>query len=98
VDLLAVVGEDLHAGRPRVREQRVDTATAAATGDVPTGDAVAERGDLPGVVEDLLEVRRWLLRVQTGLLEQVLVVEEHRGVELVRNGVDLPVRGGDRQV
>ena len=91
----ALVGLDRGTGRPHQRADGEDVAAGAVAGQVVAGDAAAERGDLVGVRPDLGEAGRRLGRIQPGLGEQVLVVEQRRHVGVQRDAEQAVVECGD---
>ena len=89
---------DLGAGGPHQRADGEDVAAGAGAGQEVALHVAAERGDLVGVFAEFGEARRRLVRVEPGLLEQVLVVEERRDVGVERHAVEAAVIGRHRHV
>ena len=97
---LAVRGFGLDGGaaRPHQRADGEDVAAGAGAGQEVALHVAAERGDLVGVLADLGEAGRRLLRVEAGLAEEVLVPEERRDVGVERHAVEPVLVGRDRHV
>ena len=91
--LRAVLGQDVAARGPDQRREGEDVAAAASAGEVEALDVAAERVDLLGVGLDLGPVGRALFRIEPGLLEQLLVPDQHRAVGRERQAVDAALVG-----
>ena len=90
--------DQLVVDREQVRLHHEPEAALAVARHRDAADPVPERLDLLRVREDLREVRRRLVRIEAGLLEQLLVVPEHRKVAQVRHAVVLAVVAGQGEV
>ncbi len=89
---------DLGARGPHQRADGEDVAAGAVARQVVALDVAAEGGDLVGVLAHLGQAGRRLVRVEPGLREQVLVVEERRDVGVERHAVEPVLVGRDRHV
>ena len=84
----AILVHDGFAVSPHGREEVEDQSTTGLTGEVGACDAIlVEGGDLLGLLDELVDALRTLLRVQTGFLVQVLVPDHHGNVSDERQGV-----------
>ena len=80
--------QDVAARGPDQRREGEDVAAAATAGEVEALDVAAERVDLLGVGLDLGPGRRSLFGIEPGLLEELLVPDQHRAVGRERQAVD----------
>ena len=93
--VLAVGGQDLRARRDHHRRGREDVAARAGAREIEAIGVGAERADLLGVLMDLADRARRLVRVEAGLLEEVLVPDEDRDVRGEARAVELALVGRD---
>ena len=89
---------DSRAASPHQRRDGEDVAAGAGARQEVALHVAAERRDLVGVFADFGEACRRLLRIETGLAEQILVVEQRRDVGVKRHAVEPAVIGGHRHV
>ena len=89
---------DSRAARPHQGRDGEDVAAGAGARQEVALHVAAECRDLVGIFADLGEARRRLLRIETGLAEQILVVEQRRNVGVKRHAVEPALIGRHRHV